>query len=221
MRRCGLNCHPDKAHERVFKVAHRVMANDIDCMTKRMIVILGKLLAGLLIVTAWSVPQAVAQQSVGQCVVIEDDGERLACYDSVFRDTAVAPEGAIVVQSERLIPARPTGREPATMSISCDAGNMVVSFSFAGQLVSNTGDIAALTYQVDAGGTVVRTLRANDDNTQLSFATERDTSFFLDTLVGGTNLKVRMTPVRQRSVTVDFSLMPIADDLAAMRAGCV
>lgn len=106
------------------------------------------------------------------------------------------------------------------MSLSCAEGGITVAFGFAGQFVSNTGDIAPLTYQVDAGGTTARTLRANAENTTLSFATPTDTEAFLESLVGGRNLKVRVTPVRQRSITVDFRLPDIADDIEALRATC-
>ena len=181
---------------------------------------LRKLLAGLAIMTVLGAPGAMAQPTLAQCVAIEDDAERLVCYDTIFRDADTVVEGAVISKSERLIPARPTGRGPATMTIACEESEMTVSFAFAGQLVSNTGDIAPLTYQVDASGNVARTLRANEDNTALRFATTQDTEFFLDSLVGGRNLKVRMTPVRQRSLTVDFRLQPIAEAIAALRASC-
>jgi hypothetical protein len=205
----------------VFEVAPGVAANDIAGMTRGGIRVLGKFLAGCAIaVTLGAMPEAVAQQAVAQCTVIQDDGERLACYDAIFLRKSTTPDQEIVVASERLIPARPTGREPAMMSIGCENGEMVVSFAFAGQLVSNTGDIAPLTYQVDAGGTTVRTLRADTDNIRLSFADQRDTQTFLDSLIGGTNLKVRVTPVRQRSLTVDFRLATVAEELSAMRESC-
>lgn len=177
-------------------------------------------LAGLMIVVCLPAALAVAQGGVEACVALDEDIERLACYDALFRNTGALPEGAIVLESERLIPASPTGREPATMTLSCEGEAVRVSFGFAGQLVSNTGDIAPLTYQVDAGGTTVRTLRASADNRQLSFSNGTDTANFLDSLVGGTNLKVRMTPVRQRSLTVDFRLPEVAEQIAALRAGC-
>src|SRR5690606_36495853 len=129
-------------------------------------------------------------------------------------------EDAIVVNSQQLIPARPSGREPATMVVSCEAGQMVVSFAFASQFVSNTGDISPMTYQVDSAATLVRTMRANESNTELRFASSREAESFLDGLVGGTNVKVRMTPVRQRSLTVDFRIDRIFPKIEALRAGC-
>jgi hypothetical protein len=166
-------------------------------------------------------PGAIMAQSTPQaCAAIAADPERLACYDAIFRDAAVLPADAVVIESARPIPARPTGREPATMTIACEPSGVVVSFAFAGQLVSNTSDIAPVTLQVDQGGTSVRTLAADDSNTSLRFAPGRESEAFLDSLAGGTNLRVRMTPVRQRSVTVVFRLPEYFDDIAALRAGC-
>lgn len=165
--------------------------------------------------------EARAQQTPEQCAAIAEDVARLACYDSIYRSTgSVGDVTPVVMESERMIPARPTGREPAILTVSCEAGALSVSFAFANQLVSNTGDIAAVTLQVDQNATAVRTLRANADNTALSFGSAQETRAFLDSLVGGRNLKVRMTPVRQRSVTVDFRLLEHADDIAALRAAC-
>lgn len=165
--------------------------------------------------------EARAQQTPEQCAPIVEDAARLACYDSIYRPTGpVGDASSVVIASERMIPARPTGREPATMTVACESGSLSVSFAFANQLVSNTGDIAPVTLQVDQNATAVRTLRANADNTALSFGTAQETRAFLESLEGGRNLKVRMTPVRQRSVTVDFRLPEHADGIAAVRAVC-
>src|SRR6218665_509606 len=97
---------------------------------------------------------AVARESGQSCAPLSDDAARLACYDAIFRDTApVEPVEQLVLDSERLIPARPTGREPATFTIACDGAAPSVRFAFAGQLVSATGDIAPITFQVDQGAT--------------------------------------------------------------------
>ncbi len=164
---------------------------------------------------------AVAQQSPAQCAAINDDGERLACYDALFRSgTAEGAAEPVVIESERMIPARPTGRRPAVMTVACGEAGPEVRFTFAGQFVSNTGDIAAMTYQVDSGATLVRTMRADETNTELTFATPQETATFLEGLAGATNVKVRMTPVRQRSLTLDFRVDAVADEIAALQTGC-
>lgn len=179
-----------------------------------------KVVTGLLLFALVAVP-AAAQESGQSCSTIAEDAARLACYDAIFRDGVPEGEaGGLVLKSERLIPARPSGREPATFAISCEAGAPAVSFSFAGQLVSATGDIAPITFQVDQNATLVRTLASSDNNTSLAFATPREASAFLDALNGGTNLKVRMTPIGQRSVTVDFKLSTVRGEIGALRESC-
>jgi type VI secretion system protein VasI len=178
----------------------------------------------LAIVAASLMPAApaLAQQDAAACAAIADDGERLACYDGIFRPTGdIEPGGeAIILNSERMIPARPTGRGLATMTVACGERGIGVAFAFAGQLVSNTGDIAPITFQVDAGASTVRTLSADSANTTLSFASVSEAEAFLNAIEGGTNLKVRMTPVRLRSLNVDFRLEAVADQLAALRSNC-
>ncbi len=179
-----------------------------------------KLILGMLVATLWAAP-GLGRETGESCATIGDDAQRLVCYDNVFRSGAPpVVEGAIVLESEQLIPARPSGRAPASLSFACVSGSPEVRFSFAGQLMSATGDIAPVTLQVDQGPTQVRTMRASDDNQSLSFGAARDTAAFLDTLNGGTTLKVRMTPVRQRSLNVNFRLTETLDEIAALREAC-
>lgn len=162
---------------------------------------------------------AIGQES---CAAIADDAERLACYNRRSRgaDVQPLPSDAIVLESARLIPAVPSGREPATLAIACLEGEAEVRFAFAGHSVSITGDIAPLTMQVDQNATTVRTMEASADNRTLRFASARDTETFLDSLAGGTNLRVRMTPPRQRSLTVDFRLAAALPAIAELRGTC-
>jgi hypothetical protein len=67
---------------------------------------------------------------------------------------------------------------------------------------------------------LVRTLRVSQDNTAVGYWTTGESSAFIDTLAGGTNLKVRMTPVRQRSLTVDFRLTDRLSAIAGIRDTC-
>jgi hypothetical protein len=152
---------------------------------------------------------------------VPDNTQRLACYDAIFRGPASpAALAPIVVSSTQPIPARPNGRAPATMSISCSDNILGVSFSFAGQLLSETGDEAAISFQVQQTGSFVRSLPVSTDNTSIGFANAPDADAFLETLEGGDSLVVRITPVRQRSVQVEFALDAYEAQIAAMREAC-
>lgn len=165
-------------------------------------------------------PGVSLAQSGAACAAIADDADRLACYDAVFRTAAAETGDAVILESEGLIPARPSGREPATVTIACKAGEVAAIFGFAGQLVSVTGRNAPLTLQVDQNATKVRTLAASEDNTTLRFTTSFDTRDFLDSLRGGSSLRVRLTPVGMRSLTMIFRIDGRLAEIQHLRDSC-
>jgi type VI secretion system protein VasI len=179
----------------------------------------GRLIFGALAAMVLVAP-ASGQETGESCGAIGNDTQRLACYDGIFRSVSGDAPAALTFDSERLIPARPSGREPATMTIACVASAPVVSFSFANQLVSGTADIAPVTLQVDQGPTQVRTMRSSPDNLSLTFANARESELFFDSLLGGERLRVRMTPVRQRSVNITFRLQEAVPQIEALRDSC-
>lgn len=176
-------------------------------------------LAFLPLLTLGAVP-AMAQTGGSACASIQTDSERLACYDDIFRLVPDA-DGALSVtlNSEQLIPARPSGREHATMTVSCAAGNLAVSFAFAGNTLSALGRDAGLTLQYDLQAARSRTLPVSADNTSiiLSGAEARG---FLDGLAGTTNLTARVTPANSRSLSVRFRVDIAVDQLEPVRAAC-
>ena len=179
------------------------------------------LIAAALLTLAGPAP-AIAQVDGQSCAAIAGDTERLACYDAIFR---VVDDGlgvaAVRIESEQQIPARPNGRAPAEMVIACIEGELDIRFRFADQLLSSTSDNAPLTLQVDSDGNTVRNLPVDADNTSVGFATSGQAAAFLDTIEGARNLKVRITPVRQRSLTVDFRVDEHLEAIASARAGCL
>lgn len=178
-----------------------------------------KLVLSVLAAACLAAP-AQGQETGEACAAIADDASRLACYDTIFRSGGSERPELLLFQSEQLIPARPSGRERATFQLACSEGAADVRFAFAGQQMSATGDIAALTLQVDQGATQVRTMQAAEDNLSVRFGSQRETEAFLDSLAGGSTLKVRATPVRQRSLNVTFSLDEALPQIVALRQAC-
>lgn len=160
-------------------------------------------------------------QSGAQCAAIAGDGERLACYDSLFRNGSGGTEAlSVAFQSEQLIPARPSGRQPATMTIACAAGTLTASFAYAGNAMSALGRDAGITLQVDLQSPRSRTLKVNADNTALVIDNTADTLAFIDMLAGANNLTTRVTPVNSRSLSVRFNLAGVLDRIEPVRAAC-
>ncbi len=166
---------------------------------------------------------AMAQQSAEACAAVPADAERLACYDAIFRAGAPATEadGALSILSQQLIPARPTGREPAVLTLACGPNGLSLTLAFANQFLSETSAEAPVTFQRDLGAQQTRNLPTTPDRLRIGFATAAEVAAFLDTLDGVRTLRVRVTPPRQRSLVVDFRLVDEAAQIAALRQGCL
>jgi len=175
-------------------------------------------LSGLLFVSAMAPVFAQAPQA---CAAIDNDGERLACYDAVFRGGDPSADMSVVFTSEQMIPARPSGRDHATITVSCTAGTLNIAFGFAGNTLSALGNDAGITLQFDLQAARSRTLPVNAENTALVINNTADASAFLDMLQGATNLTVRVTPVNSRSLSVRFRLDVIRAEVAPVRDACV
>ena len=160
-------------------------------------------------------------QSGALCAAIGVDAERLACYDGIFRNGADGGDAlSVSFESEQLIPARPSGRMPATMTITCDAGTLTASFAYAGNTMSALGRDAGITLQADLQSPRSRTLLVNSTNTALVIDNTADTLAFLDMLAGAQNLTTRVTPVNSRSLSVRFNLAGVLEQIEPVRAAC-
>ncbi len=175
----------------------------------------------LLPLFAFSPSAAMAQSGVAQCTSIANDQDRLACYDALFLGpTGSADSVSVELQSEQLIPASPSGRAPATMTIACEAGVLQVAFAFAGNTLSALGRDTGITLQYDLQARRNRTLPVNPGNTAILIDNTADAAAFLDSLAGTSNLTVRVTPVNSRTLSVRFRVENFAEQVAPVVAAC-
>lgn len=175
----------------------------------------------LLCLLSWVSP-ASAQGTPEQCATIVATSERLACYDGLFGAPAsTAPtELSAVIESEQLIPARPTGRGRATLTVACRGGVLSVLFSFAGQRVAEPGGGGSITFLVDEQAPNIRLLAPSEDLLSLGYFDTGDAGEFLTSLAGANRLRVRFTPQNQRSLSVSFRLTDLEAQVAPVREAC-
>lgn len=176
-------------------------------------------LVGLVVLGAMPVAPALGQTGA-LCAAIDSEGERLACYDAIFRGAVGEGGLSVSFESEQLIPARPSGRQPATITVTCAAGTLSTAFAFAGNTMSALGRDGGITLQADLQSPRSRTLSVNATNTALVIDSTVDTNAFLDGLAGANNLTVRVTPSNSRSLTVRFSLAGVLEQVEPVRAAC-
>lgn len=175
----------------------------------------------LLPILTVATPAAMAQQAGAQCTAIAADAERLACFDAAFANVGpVEGDAQVVFQSEQSIPARPSGRAPATITVSCTADVLSVAFGFAGNTLSSLGNDTGITWQLDLGGRSNRTLPVDDSNTAILLTNTQDSLAFLRSLEGASNLTVRVTPTNSRTLSVRYQLADFPAQLAPVLDAC-
>jgi type VI secretion system protein VasI len=160
-------------------------------------------------------------QTGAQCAAIPQDTERLQCYDGLFQPSASgATVASFTLQSDQLIPASPSGRAPAEVTVSCDAGQLGIAFSFAGNTISSLGRDVGVTFQPDLRRARSQTLQVDASNTQVLIQSTEDVIEFIEGLRGVTNLAVRVTPVSTRSLNVRFRVASLLEGATPVLAGC-
>lgn len=161
-----------------------------------------------------------AAQTGAQCAAIAEDDARLVCYDNLFLNVPAQSDAtAVTFESEQLIPARPSGRAPATITVSCQPNGLQVAFGFAGNTLSSLGNDVGMTLQYDLTRRS-STLPVNSENTAVLIDSTRDALAFIDNLAGVTNLTVRVTPASARTLSVRFRVDTFAQEVAPVVAAC-
>ncbi|WP_152664651.1 hypothetical protein [Devosia geojensis] len=151
---------------------------------------------------------------------IANDTERLACYDGIFRGGSPGGSEAVVIESQQQIPAIPTGRGNATFTIACDAGELVVRFGFAGNVLAPTGSNTGISLQRDLLRAQAMTLPPSENGTELLIRGNDTVVSFLNSLEGITNLGARVTPANSRSLNVRFRVEDLPQQVAPVIAAC-
>lgn len=195
----------------------------------------------------FSAGPVLAQTSPEDCAAIGPATERLDCYDSLFRadvftgesEDETTPEQGMwasgvevsqiegtelpfaAVQSEQLIPAFPSGRSPARLTILCRDGETAVQFSFAGHAMASPNSTAgSITLQYDRQPPRSQSLPLNGDRTAIGFYSDAEAREIIARLLQTNRLYVRATPLAQRSVTVSFLMEGIEAALEPVREAC-
>src|SRR5690606_31495896 len=105
------------------------------------------------------------------------------------------------IPSEQLIPARPQGRAPARMTVTCANEATTIQFTFAGNFMgTENSNSAPITTQLDRSPLQTRSLQLSPDRTGIGFYQSADAIAFAGQLMQTERLLVRATPLGQRSV---------------------
>jgi len=182
---------------------------------------------------------AHAQDKPEACAAMPDAGERLLCYDGIFREK-VSPStstgkwklttaksqiddtetNTLTLESEESIPGRFGGREHATLIIRCQENVTAAYFIMGGHFLADIEGHDKVTYRVDDQRAVTEAFATSTDNMALGKWSGGSAIPFIKKLGGGRQLVIRVTPYNESPKTATFNISGIDDALQPVRKGC-
>ncbi|WP_417273498.1 type VI secretion system-associated protein TagO [Celeribacter halophilus] len=127
---------------------------------------------------------------------------------------------AITTHSEKPVPGLFDRSAPAELTIRCAQNNTSIALSFEHTYLSDLGDYANVTLQLDDGfETIVELTRGENPQTLVWPDGRRAVPFLIEALRANT-LQVSLTSFTDETLTADFSLDGISTAIMPVRSAC-
>lgn len=176
------------------------------------------------------------------CARIDNAGERLLCYDGVFR-TAVTTEAKTVeskwvvqtetskiddsksvflnLESEDDFPGRFGGsRRKANITLRCLENSTSAILHFGDHFMADINGYGDVTFRVDSQPAFTRGLDESTDHMALGLWDGGASIPFIKKLFDGKTLVVRATPYSESPITATFTVAGLKEKIAPLREAC-
>lgn len=187
---------------------------------------------------------AMAVDKPESCAAIDDGGERLVCYDSIFRTKTTVdtpPTGTptkwqvttaqskiddskgvfLYIESDDDIPGKYGGqRAKASMVIRCMEGTTAMTLQFADHFMADNNGYGDVTFRVDDKKAITKGLDESTDNSALGLFNGGSSIPFIRSLFGANRLIVRATPFNESALTVTYSIAGLEETIKPLRETC-
>lgn len=187
------------------------------------------LFLGIIFCTAVDTSPALSSDEGKTCAKENDAGERLLCYDGLFRsevknetptddkgkwlsqsDTSKLTDSSdhyISLSSSDTIRARfGGGTKTANLTIRCMENTSSAYFVFGDQFLSDIQGYGRITYRIDDKKAETKSFIASTDHKALGLWSGESAIPFIKKLSGAKQMIVRMTPYNESPLTVTFDL---------------
>ncbi|WP_374381395.1 type VI secretion system-associated protein TagO [Dongia sp.] len=182
---------------------------------------------------------SVAQETPDACAQIEDDKNRLECFDLLFRksrvdkattsawrvkeDTSKIDDSTnvfVAVDSTEEIGNRFGQRGFASLVLVCRENETNVYFYFAGEHMASIQGYGDVTFRIDKQKAKTRHFEESTDNEALGLWSGSAAIPFIKELFTGNSLYVRATPFSESSLQVEFPIAGADAATKSLRSAC-
>jgi type VI secretion system protein VasI len=198
----------------------------------------------LAVFSAFVLPHVVQAQE--QCVLIDDNTERLACYDNVFSKNADSNNAPTIAPSPKSdwnvrldtsdmtdqtnVYLTVTSKEPVQCTwqteyvrliLRCMENTTAVVLATPCHVTSSNYDTYGdVTYRVDSRKAKTRGFEESTNNRSLGLWNFRKSRPFIEELYNGETLLMRFTPFSENAKEVAFDISGLEDAIKPLRESC-
>ncbi|WP_457650856.1 type VI secretion system-associated protein TagO [Profundibacter sp.] len=177
-----------------------------------------------------------------ECITIDNDLDRLACYDKAsgrtpITETVTPNDGKWNVRIERSefkdtkdvylsldsnepVQCRFGSAETVTLLLRCSENTTSIFFSTPCHVTSGYGGYGNVEYRVDDKPAGKRGFQESTDNRALGLWRGGSSIPFIKKLFGGKELLIRFTPYGESPKTASFAIVGIDDAIKPLREAC-
>lgn len=186
---------------------------------------------------------AFGQEDPKACAAVNDAGQRLLCYDGIFKESREAePTPAAVNAKWRLSTTKSKiddsatatlaldsdddfagkyrGREKATMVIRCHENATSLYFIIGDHFLSDIQGYGQITYRVDEKKASTKEFDVSTDNKALGLWSGGSSIPFVKQMMGAKRLVIRVTPYSESAITATFDITGAEEAVKPVRENC-
>lgn len=202
-----------------------------------------RFLASLCVLATLCLP-ALAAGDPAECVFIDTDLDRLACYDRVAgrsttpKQADTPPDGGawlvrldksefkdttdvyMSVESDEELPCGMFDRSKATLLIRCKENTTSLFISTSCHLTSGHGGYGRVEYRIDDRKSVTRSFTDSTNNRALGLWNGGSSIPMIKQMLDGETLLTRFTPFNESAVTARFQIKGLNTAIAPLREAC-
>lgn len=186
---------------------------------------------------------ASGQEDPKACAVMSDAGQRLLCYDGIFKETKSSEQASpavnakwqlsttkskiddsatttVTLDSDDDFAGKYGGREKATMIIRCQENATSLYFIIGDHFLSDIQGYGEVTYRIDDRKAATKGFDVSTDNKALGLWSGGTAIPFVKQILGSKSLVIRVTPYSESAITATFDTSGADEAVKPVRENC-
>ena len=196
--------------------------------------------------TSFGFCQSIYAATGEECAKNDNDAERLACYDNIFKSDQKAAKtepqadekekgwyvwksqskiddsvsDLIILLSDNLVNQRAGKLGYGTIGIKCHQKTTTITFSAGKIFLIDDDDYGRVTYRLDKEKAKIKQMDVSNDNETLGLWSGSKSIPLIKEMFGHDKMIVQITPYRETPVTMEFTIKGLEEAIKPLREAC-